>query len=61
MKKATELREWVGQQYRADPTLKRRVEALVTQLEIDILPRPPAIPPEAHAEGSLPGPALTTR
>ena len=35
MKKATELREWVGQQYRADPTLKRRVEELVTQLEIE--------------------------
>ena len=35
MRKRTEPREWVGQQYRADPTLKRRVEELVTEMEIE--------------------------
>ena len=35
MKKGTDLREWVGQQYRPDPKLKRRVEELVTEMEIE--------------------------
>ena len=35
MRKGTELREWVGRQYRADPKLRRRVEALVTEMEIE--------------------------
>ena len=35
MNKGTGLREWVGRQYRADPRLRRRVEALVTEMEIE--------------------------
>ena len=35
MKKGTDLREWVGLQYRPDPKLKRRVDELVTEMEIE--------------------------
>ena len=35
MKKGTELRPWIGQQYHANPKLKRRVEELVTEMEIE--------------------------
>ncbi len=34
-KKRTELRGWIRQQYRADPGLRRRVEELVTEMEIE--------------------------
>ena len=35
MKKGTELRPWIGQQYHANPKLKRRVEEIVTEMEIE--------------------------
>ena len=34
-RRRTELREWVDEQYRKTPSLKRRVEALVEEMSIE--------------------------